>query len=112
MKKILFLLFMIGSIYTYSNSKCEAKATEAIRSILGSIEKDISNVNYLGQNNGNPPYYLYEVTGKIDGKILMAVDMTSGSIYISKIYPKNTAISGKDVDFELILGDEESLICK
>lgn len=111
MKKLLLLLVVLCSGFVYSNTQCELKARKEVGTFLGLIGENVLKADYVGQNKGNPPYYLYEVTG-IESKVLLAIDMETGSIYAAENYSSNDLSSGKPVDFELIITDVESLKCK
>ena len=111
MKKILLLLSILCSVFVYSNTQCELKARKEVATFLGLIGQDGLKADYLGQNKRNPPYYLYEVIGT-ESKLLLAIDMETGSNYAAENYSRNDLSSGKAVDFELLITDVESLKCK
>ena len=54
---------------------------------------------------------VYDVTGA-ESKVLLAIDMETGSIYAAENYSRNDLSSGKAVDFELLITDVESLKCE
>lgn len=111
MKKILLLLCIICSGFVYSNTRCELKANKEVETFLGLVGQDGLKADYLGQNKGKPPYYLYEVIGT-EEKFLLAIDMETGSIYTAENYSRADLSSGKAVDFELLITDVENLKCK
>ena len=111
MKKVLLLLVVLCSGFVYSNTRCELKARKEVETFLGLMGQDELKADYLGQNKGNPPYYLYEVTSA-ESKLLLAVDMETGSIYAAENYSRNDLNFGKAVDFELLITDVENLKCK
>ena len=111
MKKVLLLLIIVCSGFLYSNTRCELKAKKEVETFLALTGQDGIKAEYLGQNKGKPPYYLYDVTGA-ESKVLLAIDMETGSIYAAENYSRNDLSSGKVVDFELLITDVESLKCE
>ena len=111
MKKVLLLLIIVCSGFLYSNTRCELKAKKEVETFLALTGQDGIKAEQLGQNKGKPPYYLYDVTGA-ESKVLLAIDMETGSIYAAENYSRNDLSSGKAVDFELLIADVESLKCE
>ena len=109
MKKILFIVFIALSVFTYSNSKCEFKARYAAQMIAQNLKDQGLNAqyNFIGQNKENKDLYLYEVLISLDGetaKMFVASNVKNGTVYVAE--------SETNPDFKVISTDVKEVMCK
>lgn len=117
MKKLLFVLLILGNVVAYSNSKCEVTARKGVELLVQTM-KDAglkTKYNYLGVSQGNQNFYMYEIVGSLDGtdnKVLVAIDVANGGIYLATDYTSEGLKKGQRVDFQPAGTGIEHLKCK
>ena len=111
MKKVLLVLFIVGSIFAYSSAKCEIEARKMIDFAVQLVEEreDIKvKYDYLGEHKGPPHLYLYQMSN--DSKnMIVGIDLDKGDIHIVENYSKN---SRQKLSLEPIVEGVEGLECK
>lgn len=87
MKKVLFMLFIVGSIFTYSNTKCETE----VRKLIESAVKIEENYSYLEpEYKGNNIYETKIFDENINISDVLIVKASTGTVYsIYDFYDKN-----------------------
>ena len=117
MKKILFILLIVGSVFTYSNTKCEAVAKRGFDAFMRSLGENRSKIEYtyLGVNSLDPDIYSYEIVSTVNGEKKYAkvvINVSKGNMNIAEGLSASGPVKGQSINISAVATDLDSLKCK
>lgn len=117
MKKLLFVLFIAGNIFTYSNSKCEATAKRGVDALVRSLAENGQKVEYtyLGVNQFDPNIYSYEIVSTDNGKknyATVVINVLKGNMNIAEGLSGAGPVQGQSINIKAVATDLDDLKCK